>query len=648
MAGTNDTKYMLYANSFGAENTFFNNKATKTPYSDIRKIIDGLVLEIGNKQIKYISQEFRAKALSILLRMNSVDQKKYQEYYKKLKDLPVATTDDEIKKLNENRDKFFVTNDKYISRGLKKDGKSEILRLQKESPFEQRSEYVEKVLDIYSQPVESRREKNAKEKVQLLEKSLSVGKFNSKESSTIFDELNTIYSEVITAQESQEEELQEKSQEKSQEESQEESLPEESLQEEESQENQEIIRIRENIEQMKGEEYLDKLVSSYKQQQPVYNTNTFEIEQEQKRELYKNIYKLNKAKTELRALLNENDGPNPFVALSDDLMDIYASKGYSPDQAEKVNRYLVDKDIIEISNFIVKGKYNDLPVEPDSISEEGRLPDTIDPRISQMTDALTNEQQVIAQNDAAAQAIVDADAQAEQIDNAVADEKLKIIEETMDVGGTEKKLYIERYHKYALKIFLEDDVYPVFDLKLESNILSSKLTSKEIVEKIDSIIKLYGPILDITERMSDTLQELNECTQLKFCLLRNLKFGPRGQQTASVPLSQIKSLKAAASQLQSSGNVGNNLEQQARISQRVGLPNLVQGTSTEVQTKEDKDFIQFYDDYRKYKNLKDSIPIIRKDNVVLNTSYNLNPTPPAMIPKSSNIVENTIYKKKRF
>lgn len=98
-----------------------------------------------------------------------------------------------------------------------------------------------------------------------------------------------------------------------------------------------------------------------------------------------------------------------------------------------------------------------------------------------------------------------------------------------------------KYHKEAILLYFGDDVRPDWDLELEKNIFDSKIEAKSRVQIMDGIISINGCRIFVFQRVSDTLEELNEIVQLHFCLQRNMSRGYR-TKTALVPISALNTM----------------------------------------------------------------------------------------------------------
>lgn len=98
-----------------------------------------------------------------------------------------------------------------------------------------------------------------------------------------------------------------------------------------------------------------------------------------------------------------------------------------------------------------------------------------------------------------------------------------------------------KYHKEAILLYFGDLVRPDWDLELENNIFDSKIESKDRIQIMDGIISTNGPKIFVFNRVSDTLEELNEIVQLHFCLQRNMSRGYR-TKNALVPISALNTM----------------------------------------------------------------------------------------------------------
>lgn len=79
-----------------------------------------------------------------------------------------------------------------------------------------------------------------------------------------------------------------------------------------------------------------------------------------------------------------------------------------------------------------------------------------------------------------------------------------------------------KYHLYSIFLFFGDKELPEWDYELENNIFSSGISEEDAVMFMDDIIEEFGKKIFVKKRMSKSLDELNELTQLEFCWQRNL------------------------------------------------------------------------------------------------------------------------------
>lgn len=159
----NPVLYALYANSFGSDKIYFPNNLDdpQKKYSILSEIIDGIYGELNRGNVHFISEEFRAKALSVFLQYSGKPDK-YADALKQLKDLPVARTANELEVLKKERDAAIEGNPnlfnqgkghkKYISIGhIKTDAMK--------NKFVDRADYVEKALQLVTLENTAKREK---------------------------------------------------------------------------------------------------------------------------------------------------------------------------------------------------------------------------------------------------------------------------------------------------------------------------------------------------------------------------------------------------------------------------------------------------------------------------------------------------------
>ncbi len=98
-----------------------------------------------------------------------------------------------------------------------------------------------------------------------------------------------------------------------------------------------------------------------------------------------------------------------------------------------------------------------------------------------------------------------------------------------------------KYHLVPLLLIFGTNKAPMpWDLELEDNVFKSGLGPSERISYMDMIIKNYGSLIFVTERKSDSLEELNELIQMQYCYVRNLQRGTRTKQ-AMVPISSLVS-----------------------------------------------------------------------------------------------------------
>ncbi len=165
--------------------------------------------------------------------------------------------------------------------------------------------------------------------------------------------------------------------------------------------------------------------------------------------------------------------------------------------------------------------------------------------------------------------------------------------ESLQSSNVTKLPYVKRYHPVSLQLYFENSSAPNWDPVLEKNVLSSDLSTEEIIYMGNLIIKNYGTKLFIEAMKSDTIHELNELVQLQWCLLRNLKFGPRGvpQQTASVKLQDLNRIKLLASQI----SAKELPKEPSKESSTQQIPQLIGTTAQMTQTEKEHEFDINYD-----------------------------------------------------
>ena len=151
-----------------------------------------------------------------------------------------------------------------------------------------------------------------------------------------------------------------------------------------------------------------------------------------------------------------------------------------------------------------------------------------------------------------------------------------------------------KYHKNSILFYFGSIENPDWDLELEKNVYSAKMTKEEIVEGIDAIIMNYGSTLFVYGRESESLDEFHELIQLQFCYIRNLQRGTRSKQ-AMVPISSLTSFAnklAGVSVTQTQGPQTDVLDSVSVLDQPVNQPivqtpfaSQIQGTITEEPVK---------------------------------------------------------------
>lgn len=290
---------------------------------------------------------------------------------------------------------------------------------------------------------------------------------------------------------------------------------------------------------------------------------------------------------------NEPEGLSLFERYIDDLQELYDINGYSQEQRRVVDATmrLVDEDTIV--GYLTFARGNELPVTYEDYLAVRARPAAPDGAPTQVEVAapeapflrLDNQPQdqvgpVAAQPVAAPQQPPD---DPQQVDPQMAEQQ--DADKATPGGATEKLVFKKRYHEIALQLYFQNSSYPQWDPVLESNIMALDISTKEIDEMIDTVIKTYGDKLGISKRFSSTLEELNEVTQLKFCLQRSLHMGPRSR-TATVKLSDLENLQRVAN--------GAGTNAQPNVPLEIRNPQ----TTSElpmVQTKEEYNFVNDFD-----------------------------------------------------
>lgn len=195
MADATKAKYALYANSFGADRVFLpmtKDDNHREKYSKIKEVITTLEEEVEKGNVHFISEEFRAKALSTLIQRSRLDVTDY-EALRKLRALPVARTENELKRLKKDRDEFVENNpraaralDQYIGQWSIPD----VMREAQRNKFEDRSDYVEKALALVTA---QKRRRGITEKAAAVSALYTKGKKDSKEFKDDMDVITAEY-----------------------------------------------------------------------------------------------------------------------------------------------------------------------------------------------------------------------------------------------------------------------------------------------------------------------------------------------------------------------------------------------------------------------------------------------------------------------
>lgn len=298
---------------------------------------------------------------------------------------------------------------------------------------------------------------------------------------------------------------------------------------------------------------------------------------------------------QLAAEENEEPGLTPFEALRDDLNQLYLDRGYSLQQINEIDQYFRGQTTEFILEFIRFARNSSKPVDLVKFINRAdvaiqAIPEQNIEGIAGMFDQAEADAQIAAANQVVGP-IVPEDGTDTPVQQ-VTETQQASIEGTSD----NKTLYVERYHPTAILRFFQNNNSPQWDNILESNIMSLDITSQERINMMEDTIEVYGKIINIKKRKTDTLEELNEFEQLKFCVLRNLHLGDRAR-TATIKLSELSNLSNVANSATNSQPTNN-------------LPTIVNNVSnnggTIDQTKQESSFIKNYDRLMHLKNLRGS------------------------------------------
>lgn len=298
---------------------------------------------------------------------------------------------------------------------------------------------------------------------------------------------------------------------------------------------------------------------------------------------------------------NEEPGLTPFEALRDDLNQLYLDRGYSLQQINEIDQYFRNQTTNFILEFIRFARNSSKPVDLVKFINRAdvavqAVPEQNIEGIAGMFDQAEANAEIAAANQVVEpivpeDGIVTIDAPTQQVTE---------IQQASIEGTTDNKtLYVERYHPTAILRFFQNNNSPQWDNILESNIMSLDITSQERINIMEDTIEVYGKIINIKKRKTDTLKELNELEQLKFCVLRNLHLGDRAR-TATIKLSELSNLSNAA----------NSTTMSQASPPTNNLPTIINNVSnnggTIDQTKQESSFIKNYDRLMHLKNLRGS------------------------------------------
>ncbi len=305
------------------------------------------------------------------------------------------------------------------------------------------------------------------------------------------------------------------------------------------------------------------------------------------------------ADAELQVIETEQDSEYLF-GLADDFLDEYKKKGYTEEQQRVINEKLKllpptqagrDKalEVLRTMKLLLVPDDDPFTSFPTIIEESN--PETAENPPSTAVETLSENVAMTP----------DSTVPPDQ-EPVTSPEPMPVqqpLEASLSSGGSGPKPFKERYHPNSLQLYFGSSTYPEWDLELETSVQKLELTTKGTIMFMDDIIKQYGPKIFVSERKSETREELNELMQLQFTILRSLKKPFKGVsgQTATVKLADLIKIDRLAnngtSPPKSSGLVVNPI-----------TPLPVSSSSSEIVTSRSEDaFIKNYDNYIMQQNL---------------------------------------------
>lgn len=308
------------------------------------------------------------------------------------------------------------------------------------------------------------------------------------------------------------------------------------------------------------------------------------------------------ADAELHVIETEQDSEYLF-GLADDFLDEYKKKGYTEEQQRVINEKLKllpptqagrDKALEVLRTMKLLLVPDDDPfVSFPTIIEEDSPETTVEiPENPPSTAVETLSENV---------AMPTVPPDQEPVTSSEPVPVQQPLEASLSSGGSGPKPFKERYHPNSLQLYFGSSTYPEWDLELETSVQKLELSTKGTIMFMDDIIKQYGPKIFVSERKSETREELNELMQLQFTILRSLKKPFKGVsgQTATVKLADLIKIDRLANNGisppsgTSSGLVVNPIN-----------PLPVSSSSSEIVTSRSEDaFIKNYDNYIMQQNL---------------------------------------------
>jgi len=580
MATYDDVKYIVYSNSYGNWITTESDHGSNNTYSNFAKIIDALELAVKDGTIKAVSPEFMSKTLSIFL--NSSDKNKYREYYKKLKDIPVIKTQEEVEQFNKERDEFMNKDNNYFN--VKSFVRSKLVPVidPTDVKYKNRSDFTEKSLELLAS-AKDEEYKQILKVVKNFDERISLGEPEVEVVADLIDEFNAEEEEEGPVIKEEEE------------------GPVIEQQQPDDEEKRELLLqiatvfpdLSENTKNLLSKASLRRIKEWYD-----YKTN------------------LVSADNNVNVFLDEEDDntDDGMFGLRNNFTDSTILLNYNFEDFLALEKILEGQPKEVYENALKKILAN--PNEKLVFNEEF------------LTDVLQNQQteETIFAN-------TNSD-QPDQPENVQTESNPEVSTAQPIVGtgaDTEKLPYLKRYHTNSIQLYFNNSSYPSWDKTLEQNVMSMEISEAERIEIMEDIIAEYGKKIFIKARKSSTKEELNELIQLQFCVMRNLQLGPRSQ-TANVKLADLQKLQILANKPQQDQNPQQQNPQQNI--QEAPKPQIIEPlsevNSAQVQTFNEAKFIDDYSKMQMQKNLSNgpklqypnSAPKIYNEKTPKTVNYN--------------------------